>query len=92
MPEPIDLGAETRNPLERIRETTDAGRRGVPDHQAMSGTGFQLANFVAVTSGAGLMMIVTGTKKRMLHWKGPIRRCPVCGRDSRCGCSCKRRR
>ena len=58
----------------------------------MSGNGFQLANLLVITSGAGLMMIVSGSKKRMLHWKAPVRRCPACGRSSRRGCSCRNRR
>jgi len=54
----------------------------------MNGAGFQLANFVVITAGAGLMMIVAGAKKRQLHWKIPSRRCPSCGRLRR-DCSCR---
>jgi hypothetical protein len=51
----------------------------------------QVANFVILNAVGALLMVVTGTQKRLLRWKA-IRRCPVCGRHGRHdpGCSCRR--
>jgi hypothetical protein len=56
----------------------------------MTSTGLQLANFVAVAVGAGLLMVFAGTKKKLLRWKPAERRCPTCGRSDRRNCPCRR--
>jgi hypothetical protein len=49
--------------------------------------GLHLATMLGLTTGAGLLMFVSGTKKRMLRWKVERRRCAACRRDMRhCGC------
>jgi hypothetical protein len=63
----------------------------VPDRLfVMTSTGLQLTNFVAVAVGAGLLMVVAGTKKKLLRWKPAERRCPTCGRSDRRNCPCRR--
>ena len=50
--------------------------------------GPQLPALLSLTSGAGLLMVVFGTKKRMLRWRFERRRCPSCRRYlDECSCS-----
>jgi hypothetical protein len=51
--------------------------------------GLQLAQIVAITSGAALLMLLAGTKKRRLVWKPARRRCTTCGRALR-DCNCRK--
>jgi hypothetical protein len=48
----------------------------------------QLLVLYAVTTAAGLLMVLSGVGKKLLVWK--LRRtCPACGREvrnGRCGC------
>jgi hypothetical protein len=56
----------------------------------MTWTELQLTNFVAVAVGAGLLMVFTGTKKKLLRLKLVERRCPTCGRSDPHNCPCRR--
>jgi hypothetical protein len=50
-------------------------------------SGLHFATMLAFTSGAILLMLVSGTRKRLLRWKVARRRCAACRRDMRdCGC------
>jgi hypothetical protein len=40
----------------------------VGDASSVNG-GLQIANALALTSAAGLLMLVSGTKKKMLRWR-----------------------
>lgn len=48
------------------------------------------ANIMALAVSAGLLMLYTGTRKKLLRWKPAERRCPVCGRSDRHNCACRR--
>ena len=50
----------------------------------------QLLSVTAVTVLAGLSMVLTGTKKKLLRWKDTHHRCPTCGRTDRHNCACSR--
>lgn len=50
----------------------------------------QLLSVTAVTVLAGLSMVMTGTKKKLLRWKDSHQRCPTCGRTDRHNCPCSR--
>jgi hypothetical protein len=54
----------------------------------MIANGLQLTNFVALTLVAGLLMILSGTQKRVLRWKPADRRCATCGRRKPRNCPC----
>jgi len=56
----------------------------------MTANSLQLASFVGLTASAGLVMVISGTQKKMLSWKTARRRCPVCGCSDRRNCSCRR--
>jgi hypothetical protein len=52
--------------------------------------GLHLSTLVGLTSAAGLLLLVSGTKKKLLRWKAvPRRRCAGCGLDLR-HCACGR--
>jgi hypothetical protein len=50
----------------------------------------QLVALLALTTGVGFLMIVSGVFKSALEWRHPHRTCPACGRQIRertCGCT-----
>ncbi len=53
-------------------------------------TGIHLTGVIAATLVAGVLMMWTGTQKRVLRWKPADRRCATCGRRRSAGCACRR--
>jgi hypothetical protein len=59
-----------------MRRNTDAARCAADDAERMSGNAFQLVNLMVVTTGAGLTMVLAGTKKKRLDRRPKPRRWP----------------
>ena len=68
--------------------TADGARRGLRKAADVN-TGLTLATALGFTSGAGLLMLLAGTRKRMLVWRAPRGRCFSCGRKAHFG-PCRR--
>ena len=56
----------------------------------MSAATVHLLSVTAMTTVAGLTMVLTGTKKKVLSWKTVRKRCAACGRSDRRNCTCRR--
>jgi NADH pyrophosphatase NudC (nudix superfamily) len=49
-----------------------------------------VAVLLAVTTGAGFLMVLLGVYKSVIEWRTKNRICPACGREIRartCGCT-----
>jgi hypothetical protein len=49
-----------------------------------------VALLLAVTTGAGFLMALSGVYKSLIEWRSRNRVCPACGREIRartCGCT-----
>jgi hypothetical protein len=73
-----------------MRFPTDAPDGSPGDPILVIANGIQFSSMIAATVVAGFLMMLTGTRKRVLRWKPADRRCATCGRRRSDGCSCKR--